>query len=134
MIFVDTNVIIDLLEPGSAWNDWSRRRIATADRMIADMIVVAETASRFDNLAAALSAFADLDIEIADYPLEAAFAAGSAFLRYRRGQEQRTKLLADFFIGAHAESLGLPLLTRDARLYRRYFPELTLITPEEDHG
>ena len=35
----------------------------------------------------------------------------------------------DFFIGAHAVVQGLSLLTRDARRYRSYFPDIMLITP-----
>ena len=37
--------------------------------------------------------------------------------------------LPDFFIGAHAAILGAPLLTRDPRRYRSYFPTLELIAP-----
>jgi predicted nucleic acid-binding protein len=37
--------------------------------------------------------------------------------------------LPDFFIGAHAAVLGLPLLTRDARRYRTHFPTVELIAP-----
>jgi predicted nucleic acid-binding protein len=35
----------------------------------------------------------------------------------------------DVFVGAHAAVRGGPLLTRDARRYRRYFPTLELISP-----
>ena len=38
-------------------------------------------------------------------------------------------MLSDFFIGAHAVSQGISLLTRDVRRYRSYFPTITLITP-----
>jgi predicted nucleic acid-binding protein len=39
-------------------------------------------------------------------------------------------VLPDFFIGAHAQIARLPLLTRDTRRYRSYFPEVELIAPE----
>jgi predicted nucleic acid-binding protein len=38
-------------------------------------------------------------------------------------------ILPDFLIGGHAEARGLPLITRDVSIYRRYFPELTLLQP-----
>jgi predicted nucleic acid-binding protein len=41
-------------------------------------------------------------------------------------------VLADFFIGAHAAVEELPLLTRDVRRYRRYFPTVVLISPESE--
>jgi len=37
--------------------------------------------------------------------------------------------MPDFFIGAHAVVAGLPLLTRDVRRYRNYFPDIKLIAP-----
>lgn len=67
-------------------------------------------------------------------PWEAAFLAGKCFLRYRRRGGSRRSPLPDFYIGAHAAVLGLPLLTRDARRYRTYFPHLTLLAPSEEES
>ena len=64
-------------------------------------------------------------------PYGAAFRAGRAFLRYRRAGGKRLAPLPDFYIGAHAETEGLTLLTRDVRRYRTYFPTLNLVTPVE---
>lgn len=50
-------------------------------------------------------------------------------MQYRKAGGVRTSVLPDFFIGAPAERL--PLLTRDARRYRSYFPDVTLIAPDE---
>jgi predicted nucleic acid-binding protein len=68
--------------------------------------------------------FARLDI-----PLEAAFLAGKAFVRYRKRGGVRTSTLPEFFIGAHAAVAGLRLLTRDDRRYRTYFPTVTYVAP-----
>jgi predicted nucleic acid-binding protein len=57
------------------------------------------------------------------------FLAGKAFVQYRRSGGAKSNVLGDFFIGAHAAVAGLPVLTRDARRYRTYFPTVKLITP-----
>lgn len=63
------------------------------------------------------------------FPSEAAFLAGKAFLRYRKGRGPKTSTLPDFFIGAHAAVAGLRLLTRDSRRYRTYFPSVDILAP-----
>ena len=63
------------------------------------------------------------------FPREALFLAGKVFTQYRRLGGTRTGVLPDFFIGAHAAVHSLPLLTRDVRRYRSYFPTVNLISP-----
>ena len=63
-------------------------------------------------------------------PWEAGFLAGKAFLNYRRARGARTSPLPDFYIGAHAAIENLPLLTRDVKRYRTYFPTVDLICPD----
>jgi predicted nucleic acid-binding protein len=48
-------------------------------------------------------------------------------------QDDRTGVLPDFFIGAHAAVAELALLTRDPQRYRAYFPTITLVTPDGEH-
>jgi len=62
-------------------------------------------------------------------PRGALFLAGKAFVKYRDAGGTRAGVLADLFIGAHAQVDQLPLLTRDTRRYRRYFPTVNLISP-----
>lgn len=65
-------------------------------------------------------------------PWEAAFLAGKCFLAYRRRGGSRRSPLPDFYIGAHAAVTGLPLLTRDPRRYRTYFPTLSIFAPADE--
>jgi predicted nucleic acid-binding protein len=62
-------------------------------------------------------------------PRAALLLAGKAYLRYRAAGGVRTGVLSDFFIGAHAAAARIPLLTRDVRRYRNYFPTVNLIAP-----
>jgi len=60
-------------------------------------------------------------------------AAGRAFQRYaERRRKQRDsgtrRILADFLIGAHAETRGYRLLTLDERIYQTTFPKLVVET------
>ena len=52
-------------------------------------------------------------------------------MTYRRKGGVKTAPLPDFYIGAHAQSAGLALLTRDAKRYSTYFPKVTLISPQK---
>ena len=72
----------------------------------------------------------NLMLGYAELPRPALFLAGRAFVKYRREGGNKTNVLPDFFIGAHAAVLGCGILTRDARRYRNYFPGVPLIEPE----
>jgi predicted nucleic acid-binding protein len=59
--------------------------------------------------------------------------AGHAFQSYvhrrtRKTEELPRRILADFFIGAHASMHRHRLMTLDQRLYRAAFPKLEIIT------
>jgi predicted nucleic acid-binding protein len=137
VIFVDSNILIDVIAPGQHWRDWSQgqiERLGNDQPLVIDHIVLAELASGFPTLSEVTDWLAQLGIEIRLLDDAAAFAAGQAFRLYRRTQQDRTSMLSDFLIGGHARALGATLLTRDRAVYERYFPELPLITPETDNG
>ena len=46
----------------------------------------------------------------------------------RRGRE-RSGVLPDFVIGAHATLPKAPLLTREVHRFQSYFPSVRLVTP-----
>ena len=130
---LDTNVLLDILTADAKWLDWSTaqfRQAAAAGPILINPIIYAELAAAFDSRA-------DLDhwlrpalFRRLPLPYEAGFRASRAFLDYRRAGGTKNSPLPDFYIGAHAETAGLTLVTRDVTRYRTYFPKLTLITPE----
>lgn len=133
MTLVDTNVILDVLTGDSEWFEWSaaqlhRRR--DIGRLSINEIGYAEIAVRMSSEADLRFALSELNIVLDRTPTPALFLAGKAFQRYRRAGGPRVAILPDFFIGAHAQTEGLAILTRDARRYRTYFPKAALITPD----
>ena len=132
MIPLDTNVLLDIFTDDSTWRPWSEgavRDALVAGNVAINPIVYAETSLAFADTDALDSHLDALMLQRLALPYGAAFRAGRAFLRYRRAGGTRSSPLPDFYIGAHAESERLTLLTRDAGRYRSYFPSLTLITP-----
>jgi len=71
----------------------------------------------------------DLLITLERTPTAGLFAAGQAFRKYRAAGGLRSNVLPDFFIGGHAQATRSPILTRDTRPYRAYFPDVALIAP-----
>jgi predicted nucleic acid-binding protein len=132
MILLDANVILDIWDMDPTWNAWSSgqlRRLSMLHELAIDSIVYAEISTRFATLAALDSRVEELGLEVLNIPRDAAFLAGKAFVEYRRRGGQKRNVLADFFIGAHATVLRCPLVTRDTRRYRAFFPTVRLIAP-----
>lgn len=135
MTLVDSNVLLDVVTDGQAWADWSQaqlERAALDGPLVVNNVIYAEISTRYASVEAVDFMLLDLNIAVAPIPRNALFLAGKAYLRYRAAGGIRTGVLADFFIGAHASVEGLPLLTRDARRYRNYFPTIVLITPDDE--
>ena len=130
MILVDTSVIADILTKDPDWFRWSTAQIerwAEEGPVCYNAIIFAELAVKFDtqkHLEERLTGFTHLPL-----PLSAAFQAGKAFQKYRHAGGRKARPLPDFFIGAHAYTAHLPLLTRDPRRVRTFFPSVALITP-----
>lgn len=130
---VDTNILIDLFDTGSPWEDWSTRsieRVRSEGPIVINQIVYAEMAAGFPVESALESALSPSRFVREYLPWEAAFAAGHAFMTYRRNGGPKSSPLPDFYIGAHASIRGYSLLTRDQIRYRTYFPMLRIISPD----
>ncbi|MBI2313641.1 MAG: type II toxin-antitoxin system VapC family toxin [Betaproteobacteria bacterium] len=133
MLLVDTNVLVDVLEDDPGWADWSVRQLRAQSQvheLAINPIIYAELSLAFETVEALDRALGRLGIKLHEVPRPALFLAGKAFVRYRREGGRKHNVPADFFVGAQAAVLGCPILTRDARRYRSYFPRVKLITPE----
>ena len=132
MVMVDSNVLLDVLEPNSPWLAWSvgqMRNLAKIHTLVINPVIYAELAPSHSSLALLDQKIATMKLAYENIPREAAFLAGKAFLLYRKKGGTKTSVLGDFFIGAHAQFLSCPVLTRDSGRYQTYFPSVHLITP-----
>jgi hypothetical protein len=129
---VDTNVLIDLVQDDATWGQWSEEQLFAAlqkGNLYINVVGYAELTPAFDDMPS-LDAFLKLaKITVKNISRPAAYLAGEAFLRYRKSKGTKTGVLADFFIGAQAESEGWTILTRDAARYKTYFQTVKLICP-----
>jgi predicted nucleic acid-binding protein len=134
MTLVDTNVILDVATNDPKWADWSLHRLDAAairGAVLLNAVVYAEFSVSYTRLEEVDRVLEDAGFEMAEIPRPALFLAGKVFQRYRAKGGTRNGVLPDFFVGAHAAVARIPLLTRDPRRYRTYFPEIILIAPGE---
>jgi predicted nucleic acid-binding protein len=132
MVLVDTNVLIDVLEDDPVWANWSIQQLRAQSRvhkLAINPIIYAELSQTFSTFEALDGVVDQLGLVMLEIPRPALFLAGKAFVRYRKVGGNKHNVLADFFIGAHAAVKKFPLLTRDAKRYRNYFPSVNLIVP-----
>ena len=130
---VDTNVLIDILQPGGEWEEWSTRRLYEArvrGEVIINPLIYAEMAAGFDSEKDLEAALPTSRFGREDLPWGAAFRSGQAFSQYRKSDGSKRSPLPDFYIGAHAMLRGYALLTRHRARYASYFPMLRVVSPD----
>ena len=135
MTLVDSNILLDIFTRTPDWWQWAVVQLEEAalhGPLLINDVIYAETSVRFKSIDEFDAALAVAAITVAPISRKALFLAGKAFARYRAAGGARTGVLPDFFIGAHAELEGLPLLTRDVTRYRYYFPAVMLIAPRSE--
>ena len=128
-VLVDSNVIIDIIQNDPNWMVWSLKHLASHERTMVNPIIYAELCYQKTSADELNQLLVALDVEFMELPREALFLASQAFRTYRQRGGVKTSPLPDFFIGAHAGTLGIPILTRDVARYQTYFPTVSLISP-----
>jgi predicted nucleic acid-binding protein len=129
---VDSCVLLDVITGDDRWADWSGGQIATAmdaGRVVINRLIYAEVSVGYQTVEELEELLPASDYAREPLPCPAGFAAGKAYVRYRRAGGDKRSPMPDFYIGAHAAVAGYRLLTRDPRRYRTYFPTIDIIAP-----
>jgi predicted nucleic acid-binding protein len=135
---IDTNVVVALWDKDPTLSLAAQTALETAfnrGSLVVSAPVLAELIAAPGRTESFVDAFLEETGIAIDWDLGEGVwrSAGRAFQYYsERRHRQRNpgsrRILADFLIGAHAQTRGYRLLTLDERLYKAAFPTLTIET------
>jgi predicted nucleic acid-binding protein len=134
---IDTNILLDILLPNDTFVEASEQALEDASSsgsLIICDVVYAELCIHFGVQRECDTFLESTDIRVEPLSREACFSASRVFRTYREQGGRRTRILADFLIGAHAQVQAGRLLSRDRGFYRRLFPSLELVDPASARG
>ncbi|MBL7180882.1 MAG: PIN domain-containing protein [Pseudomonadota bacterium] len=130
---VDTNILVDILEPDPVYGPVSRDALKQCLRegsVIASEVVWAEVVTAYGHaIEEVVDALIQIGIEYKPMSLEAALEAARCWFEYRKQGRDRNRIAADFLIGGYALMQSDRLLTRDRGFYRKYFTPLRVKSP-----
>jgi predicted nucleic acid-binding protein len=127
---VDSSILLDVLTDDPERRVDSLAALREAGRVGALLVcpvVWSEVRAFFADPSEMHKAFVDAGLNFDPFDRECADLAGALWREYRKRGGARTRLIADFLIGAHAEIRGGRLLTRDRGFFRRYFTRLQIL-------
>jgi len=130
-VIIDSNVILDIVNDDPLWADWSDAQVTKhqSSGLVVNPMFYAELCAGANAASEVDDVLVQLKLEYRELTRETLYLAAKAFLQYRKRGGAKTSPLPDFFIGAHAQALGIPILTRDQKRYKTYFPSVPLICP-----
>ena len=129
----DTNILLDVFNDDEPYRSQSSEWLATAralgEILVCD-VVYAELVPQFRGDRARLDeALRRINAIVSPIDTDIAYEAGRRFRQYHRAGGPRTRIIADFLIGAHALVRADHFLTRDRGFYATYFSELSRGAP-----
>ena len=128
---LDTSVLLDILVDDPKYANRSEARLSEAferGSLIISPAVYAELAPQARDRQQLDEWLSQCGIHVTPLTMDHAFTAGVAHAAYRKAGGRRQRILADFFIGAHALHEANQLLTRDRGFYRQYFKGLRILS------
>jgi hypothetical protein len=131
---VDTNILLDILVPNEQFYEASGDALEEAageGSIVISGIVYAEICIHFESQRDCDAFLESNEIRVQPLTREAHFLASGTWRSYRQQGGKRTRILADFLIGAHAQKQATRLLSRDRGFYRKLFPSLDLVDPSD---
>ena len=133
---VDTSVLLDVFGADPRYGERSREALRAAYRagalLVCD-VVWAEVRAHFVADGGFQEMLGLLGARFDPISAETSALAGRLWREYRtRSRPRRTRLVADFLVGAHARLQADALLTRDRGFYRGFFSKLRILDPS--HG
>ncbi len=129
---LDTNVLLDVLLPNEHFVDAAIGVIesgARAGSLVICELVYAELCGHFSNKIDCDFFLKDNEIEVVNLSGQACFLASRTWRQYRKQGGNRTRILPDFLIGAHAQLQASRLISRDSVFYQKLFPQLIILDP-----
>jgi predicted nucleic acid-binding protein len=129
---IDTNVLLDVLIPNQEFLSRSLQAVDDASAqgsLVVCDLVYAELCIHFPSQRACDDFLDSAEIRVEPLDRAAHFMASRIWRKYRQQGGPRSRILADFLVGAHAQTQANRLLSRDRGFYRKLFPALTVVDP-----
>jgi predicted nucleic acid-binding protein len=129
---IDTNILLDILVPNEQFYERSAEALeasAMAGALVIADIVYAELSVHFGTQRECDGFLDSNHIRVQPLTRDALFLASRAWRMYRRQGGKRSRILADFLIGAHGQKQADRLLSRDRGFYAALFPDLKMFDP-----
>lgn len=130
-VIVDTNIILDVITDDPNWADWSIDILEnySSDGLIVNSAIYAELSFGIETISDVDNLIRNFGLLYKDVPRLGLFKAAKAFREYKKRKGSKDFVLPDFFIGGHAEAIGVAIITRDVNRYKTYFPNVQIIHP-----
>jgi predicted nucleic acid-binding protein len=132
---VDSSVLLDVFGPDPEFGERSAaalRACLAEGSLVSCEVVWAEVTAAAPSVDAARDTMERVGVRFSPLSEAAALGAGQAWRAYRLAGGPRSRVIADFLIGAHAAEDAERLLTRDRGFYRAYFGGLEVVDPTDD--